>query len=64
METEWMNETPAETPSAPETEKSKKKRFSLKGLGGRVPFFRLFSLSYGMPLEKSGQNGYKKGQKE
>ena len=35
METEWMNETPAETPSAPETEKPKKKRFSLKGLGGK-----------------------------
>ena len=29
METEWMNETPAETPSAPETEKPKTKRGSL-----------------------------------
>ena len=35
METEWMNETSAETPSAPETEKPEKKKFSLKGFGGK-----------------------------
>ena len=35
METEWMNETPAETPSAPGTEKPEKKKFSLKGFGGK-----------------------------
>ena len=35
METEWMNETSAETPSAPGTEKPEKKKFSLKGFGGK-----------------------------
>ena len=35
METEWMNETSAEAPSAPAAEKPKKKKFSLKGFGGK-----------------------------
>ncbi len=35
METEWMNETSAETPSVPATEKTEKKKFSLKGFGGK-----------------------------
>ena len=35
METEWMNETSAEPQSAPAPEKQEKKKFSLKGLGGK-----------------------------
>ena len=35
METEWMNETSAEAPSAPAAEKPQKKKFSLKGFGGK-----------------------------
>ena len=35
METEWMNETSAEVPSAPAAEKPQKKKFSLKGFGGK-----------------------------
>ena len=35
METEWMNETSAEAPSAPVAEKPQKKKFSLKGFGGK-----------------------------
>lgn len=35
METEWMNETSAEAPSVPAPEKTEKKKFSLKGFGGK-----------------------------
>ena len=35
METEWMNETSTEAPSAPAAEKPQKKKFSLKGFGGK-----------------------------
>ena len=35
METEWMNETSAEETPAPAPEKPEKKKFSLKGLGGK-----------------------------
>lgn len=35
METEWMNETSAEAPSVPAPEKTGKKKFSLKGFGGK-----------------------------
>ena len=35
METEWMNETSAGPQSAPAPEKQEKKKFSLKGLGGK-----------------------------
>ena len=35
METEWMNEISAEPQSAPAPEKQEKKKFSLKGLGGK-----------------------------
>lgn len=35
METEWMNETSVEPQSAPAPEKQEKKKFSLKGLGGK-----------------------------
>ena len=35
METEWTNETSAETPSVPETERTEKKKFSLKNFGGK-----------------------------
>ena len=35
METEWLNETSAEPQSAPAPEKQEKKKFSLKGLGGK-----------------------------
>ena len=36
METEWMNETSAEAPSVPAPEKTEKKKFSLKGFGGKT----------------------------
>ena len=35
METEWMNESSGEPQSAPAPEKQEKKKFSLKGLGGK-----------------------------
>ena len=35
METEWTNGTSAETPSVPETERTEKKKFSLKNFGGK-----------------------------
>ena len=35
METEWMNETPAETQGSPAPEAPEKKKFSLKNFGGK-----------------------------